>query len=429
MPIKPELLSPAGDKEKLAVALAYGADAVYLAGKTFGLRAGAGNFSLDEMRDAMALIHDSNRLGYITVNIFGHPRDFTHLDAELLHYQDIGADALIVSDPGIFRRCRQIIPQMPIHISTQANVTNAESCRFWYEQGASRVVLARELTFEEIKAIRRDTPKELSLECFIHGAMCMSYSGRCLLSNHFTGRGANQGACAQPCRWKYQVKEENTLLYSDVEICEEKRPTDPLYADEDERGTYLFNSEDMCMIDQIPDLIAAGIDSFKIEGRIKGSFYVASTTWAYRNAIDAYINQPDRYQSLPEWKEQLERTVHRSFGTGFYYDRPIDTPHVFPEETYIRSAFVTGIVTGYDADSQLLQISQRNKMHQGAILTVLQPNGKRYTLQVTQILDENKKEVESTPRAQNTYYLRCDREIPNYSFLSMDGDKDSRTSL
>ena len=355
-----EILSPAGDPEKLVTAIAYGAEAVYLAGKTLGLRAGSGNFDHEEMRSAIKYAHERNVRCYVTMNIFAHEADIEKIDSEIEFCHDAGVDALIVSDPGIFSRIRELFPDFEIHISTQASVTNARSCLFWYRQGAKRIVLARELTLREIAAIRKEIPDDLELECFIHGAMCMSYSGRCLLSNYFTGRNANHGECAQPCRWKYSVMEE-------------KRSDQILPVEEDDRGSYIFNSKDICMIDYIPELIDAGINSFKIEGRIKGSFYAASTTKAYREAVDAYLRDPASYQIDPYWRETLDRTVHRVFGTGFYFDHPSENAQIFSENTYLRPAFVAGIVTGYDHEKRMAIVSQRNKISEGDLLNVLHP--------------------------------------------------------
>ena len=408
---KAEILSPAGDLEKLKVAVAYGADAVYFSGKSFGLRAGSGNFSHDEMKEAVEYAHARGVLCYVTMNILAHAKDIAALDEEIHFCHAIGADALIVSDAGIFRRIRTLFPDFEIHISTQASITNAEGCMFWYEQGAKRIVLARELTLFEIADIRRQTPEDLKLECFVHGAMCMSYSGRCLLSNYFTARNANHGECAQPCRWKYSVSEE-------------KRPDQHLPVEEDVRGTYLFNSKDICMIDHVPELISAGVDSFKIEGRIKGSFYTATTTKAYREARDACLASPDSYREDPAWKISLERTVHRVFGSGFYYDTPAENAQIFMEDTYLRPAYVAGMVMGYDKEKGLAIISQRNKIFQGDLLHVLTPIGKREPIRAIGILDEKGKPIESTPRAQMLYYLPVKEELPAFTFLSCDGDKD-----
>lgn len=413
---KIEILSPAGDFEKLRVAIAYGADAVYLSGKSYGLRAGSGNFSRDEMSEAIRYAHDSGVRCYVTMNILAHEKDMEAVDEEIVFYHSIAVDALIVSDPGIFRRIKKLFPDFEIHVSTQASVTNAESCLFWYEQGARRIVLARELTLAEIKGIREKIPIDMSLECFVHGAMCMSYSGRCLLSNYFTGRGANQGACAQPCRWNYLVSEE-------------KRPDEPLPIEEDARGTYIFNSKDICMIDHIPELISAGIDSFKIEGRIKGTFYVASTTKVYREAVDTYLDNPLTYSPNPTWKSILERTVHRVFGTGFFFDKPSQNAQIFPEDTYLRTAFVAGMVVGYDEASKCAIVSQRNKIFEGDELFVLTPHGYADSVIATKMTDEAGEEISSTPRAKMLYYLPMAKPLPAYTFLAKMGNKDDATPV
>lgn len=406
-----EILSPAGDLDKLKAAVAFGADAVYLSGKSFGLRAGSGNFDHDEMKEAVDYAHGHGVLCYITMNILAHAKDMAVLDSEIHFCHTIGADALIVSDAGIFRRIRTLYPDFEIHISTQASITNADGCLFWYEQGARRIVLARELTLSEIADIRRQIPDDLKLECFVHGAMCVSYSGRCLLSNYFTGRSANHGECAQPCRWKYSVTEE-------------KRPDQPIPVEEDARGTYLFNSKDICMIDHIPELVQAGIDSFKIEGRIKGSFYAATTTKAYREALDAYMASPDEYKPDPFCKASLERTVHRVFGTGFFYDMPADNAQIYMDDTYLRPAFVAGMVIGYDRENGLAIISQRNKISEGDLLHVLMPVGRHEPILAEGLLDENREPIQSTPRAKMLYYLPVKEELPVFTFLSRDGDKD-----
>lgn len=406
-----EILSPAGDMEKLKVAVAYGADAVYLSGKSFGLRAGGGNFTHQEMKEAVLYAHAHGVLCYVTMNILAHAKDIEMLDGEIHFCREIGVDALIVSDAGIFRRIHTLYPEFEIHISTQASITNADGCLFWYEQGARRIVLARELTLLEIAEIRRQIPDDLKLECFVHGAMCMSYSGRCLLSNYFTGRNANHGECAQPCRWKYKVTEE-------------KRPDQPILAEEDLRGTYLFNSRDICMIDYIPELVQAGIDSFKIEGRIKGSFYAATTTKAYREALDAYMSSPDTYKPDPLWKMSLERTVHRVFGTGFYFDTPGENAQIFLDDTYLRPAFVAGMAVGYDKERGLAVISQRNKISEGDMLHILMPDGHHEPTLAHGLLNEKGEPIQSTPQAKMLYYLPVKEELPLFAFISRDGDKD-----
>ena len=407
----PEVLSPAGNLEKLKTAVAYGADAVYMSGKSFGLRTFSDNFTHDEMKEGVEYAHARGVKCYCTVNVMAHEDDIARLDDEILFLSEIGMDAVIVSDAGIFRKIKALTPDMEIHISTQTSVTNSEGCKFWYEQGAKRVVLARELTLEEIKKIRAAVPQDLELECFVHGAMCVSYSGRCLLSNYFTGRSANSGSCAQPCRWGYYVVEE-------------KRLEAPLPIEEDERGTYIFNSKDMCMIGHVPELVAAGITSFKIEGRIKGSFYAASTTKAYREAVDLFMADPSGYAEDPRWQELLDRTVHRDFATGFYYDRPGENAQIFPDKTYHRPAFVVGMVTGYDEEKGCAIVSQRNKMYRGDTLHVLMPEGYCEPITATALFDEKGEPIESTPHAEMTYYLKVDKPLPAYSFLSRDGDKD-----
>lgn len=412
---KVEILSPAGNMEKLRVAVAYGADAVYLSGKNFGLRAQSDNFSRNEMKEAVEYAHEFGVRCFLTMNILAHENDFAKLDEEIEFCGSIGVDAIIVSDTGIFRKVRKILPEMTIHISTQASVTNADACLFWYEMGAKRVVLARELTLKEILEIRKKVPRELELECFVHGAMCVSYSGRCLLSDYFTGRSGNRGNCAQPCRWEYFVSEN-------------KRPDQMLPVEQDNRGTYIFNSNDLCMIEHIPELIASGIDSFKIEGRIKGSFYTASTTKAYREAIDAYCRDPGEFRVQPEWLVLLERTVHRDFSTGFFFDMPGDNAQIFREKSYCKSAYVVGMVIGYDSNTKRAIIEQRNKIFQGDVLQVLMPEGYAEPIEATDIRNEKGEPIESTPHARMIYSVPTDRELPIYSFVSKDGNKDFSVS-
>lgn len=408
---KPEVLAPAGNLEKLKTAIAYGADAVYMAGKQFGLRTFSDNFTHEEMREGVEYAHARGVKCYCTVNVMAHEADISLIDDEIRFLSEVGMDALIISDAGIFRKVRRIAPNMEIHISTQASVTNSEGCMFWYEQGAKRVVLARELTLDEIRKIRSAVPADLELECFVHGAMCVSYSGRCLLSSYFTGRSANSGSCAQPCRWGYH-------------LVEEKRPEDQFPIVEDERGTYVLSSKDICMISHIPELIAAGISSFKIEGRIKGAFYAASVTKAYREAVDLYMQSPDAYLEDERWQTMLNRTVHREFATGFYFDKPMENAQIFPEKTYHRPAFVVGVVTGYDAQKGCAIVSQRNKIFQGDTLHVLMPEGYCEPIVATELWDEEMNPIDSTPHSEMVYYLKVDRELPAYTFLSRDGDKD-----
>ncbi|NLT12618.1 MAG: U32 family peptidase [Clostridiaceae bacterium] len=408
---KPELLSPAGDPEKLRIAVAYGADAVYLSGKAFGLRAQSTNFSNVELIDSVAYAHEHRVQCYATMNIYAHPDDFITMGEQLDAYVDAGIDACIVSDPGVFSFIRQRVPEMPIHISTQASVTNAETCMFWYRLGVRRVVLARELTLEEIKNIRASVPDDMELECFIHGAMCVSYSGRCLLSDFYTGRSGNKGACAQPCRWEYKVTEV-------------KRPDQVLTVEGDERGSYIFSSNDLCMIDHVPQLIEAGINSFKIEGRIKGAFYVASATKAYRLAIDRYFKDPDAYEVDSQWREWIGRTVHREFATGFFFDQPKDNPRIFSDKTYHKPAYVVGVVIGYDADHGRVIVEQKNKVNEGDTVTLMTPNGFSRDIILKDLRDADGVSIASTPHARMFYSFSSDIFIETYSFISKVGNKD-----
>ena len=321
---KPEILSPAGDMERLKYAIAYGADAVYLAGKHFGMRAASDNFTDDELREGIAYAHARGVKVYVTVNISPRSNEFAQLEPYLQKLYAYGADAAIVSDLGVIRVAKRVVPQLPLHISTQTSILNYEAAQFWVDMGAERIVLARELTLEEIKTIRDHIPPEVEIECFVHGAMCISYSGRCLISNYTTGRDANHGACAQSCRWKYALMEE-------------KRPGEYFPVDEDERGTYLYNSKDMCMIDHIPELIAAGITSFKIEGRAKTAYYTAGITAAYRRAVDAYLANPTPDFKVPDdIREEIGKISHREYFTGFYFGRD-------PKDSITRMLCISGI--------------------------------------------------------------------------------------
>lgn len=408
---KPEILAPAGDFEKLRVAAAYGADAVYLSGRRFGLRAGSANFSPEEITEAIRYCKSRNVRCYIAMNILARPEDIVHVESEARHCAEAGADAFIVSDPGIFSIIRRSCPDSDIHISTQANVTNAEACRFWHSLGARRIVLARELSLREIAEIRSEIPEDLELECFVHGAMCVSYSGRCLLSDRFTGRSANRGDCAQPCRWEYRVSEV-------------KRPDEIFTVEADATGSYIFNSKDMCMIRHIPELVRAGINSLKIEGRVKGSFYAAGVTRAYREAVDLYFSDPSAYTVSDKWIRFLDRTVHREFGTGFFFDRPGENPQLFPEQISHKPAFVVGMVTRYDPLTHRVYVSQRNKLNLGDEVSVITPDGAEYRITATELLDEKGVPIESTPHPLMNYSMTCPHALPEYSFLSKDGDKD-----
>ena len=334
---KPELLIPAGGMDTLKVAIDYGADAVYMGGQKFGLRAKADNFTIEEMKEAVRYVHSKGRKVYVTVNIFAHNDDiegvrqyFTTLHEEGLDKGDTAIDALLISDFGIFTLAREILPDVDIHISTQANNTNYMTYNFWYKLGAKRVVAARELSLKELKTIRDNIPPDMEIEAFMHGAMCISYSGRCLLSSYFTGRDANKGACTHPCRWKYAVVEE-------------KRPGEYLPVEEDERGTYIFNSKDLCMIEYIPDMIAAGIDSFKVEGRMKTALYVAAVTRTYRKAIDDYFESEEKYRAnMDYYREEIAACTYRQFTTGFYFRKPDEETQIYDNNTYINN-YILGV--------------------------------------------------------------------------------------
>ncbi|MGI6546498.1 MAG: peptidase U32 family protein [Fastidiosipilaceae bacterium] len=396
----PELLAPAGNFEKLRAVVLYGADAVYLAGEQYGLRAFADNFSLEEMRRAVSWAHERGVKVHVTLNIFAHPSDFEGLGEFVTQLSAIGVDAVLVSDPGVFRTVRKYAPELDIHISTQASTTNAEACRFWHDQGARRIVLARELTLAEIKRIREDVPADLELEVFVHGAMCMAYSGRCLLSNAATGRDANRGACAQPCRWKYYVTEEKRIP---------DQPGEPYTWEiqQDKRGGYFYSSRDICMIDHIPKLIEAGIDSLKIEGRMKGAFYGAMVTRQYRRALDAYGRDGPLMKTDPSWKEELERMVHRSYDTGFFFDEPLKDAKIAPDHMYHQDGVVVGVVLAGVDENGRVRCEQRNKIIRGDVLEVIQPRGGNFTLEVKELLDEELSAIEATPHPKQIFYLRA----------------------
>jgi putative protease len=406
-----ELLAPAGDRAKLEMAIAYGADAVYLSAPAFSLRAQSANFSLGQLAEAVAYAKARHVRVYVAVNALAHPDDWTGLADLVRALRPIAPEALIVSDPGVFDLVRQEAPEIDIHISTQASVTNAAAVRFWARQGAKRIVLARELTLAEIAAIREAVPAEIELEGFAHGAMCMAYSGRCLLSNFLTGRGANQGECAQPCRWEYEVREV-------------KRPDQPLLLTEDDRGSYLMNSKDLCMIEHLPAMVAAGLTSFKIEGRVKSAFYVASVVKAYREAIDRYLADPQHYSTDPAWLDDLAKTVHRPFDTGFYFAKPKQVAQIFLEDTQVREAAVVGLVQAYLPDRGLVLVEQRNKVCTGEALEIVEPKGRHLDVVANGLLDLEYCPIEATPHPRMFYYLPVPRAITPGAMIRRLGDKD-----
>lgn len=413
MSSRPEVLSPAGSPEKLKTAIAYGCDAVYMAGKRFGLRTFSDNFDRDQMKACIAYAHEHGVKCYVTMNIMGLEADMKVIDDEIdFVAHEAKADAVLVSDPGIFAHVKRVAPDLEIHISTQASTTNSDACKFWYEQGARRIVLARELSLADIKQIRNNIPSDLELEAFVHGAMCISYSGRCILSNYFTGRRSNGGACAQPCRWGYS-------------LVEEKRPDEALPIEQDERGTYILSSKDLSMIEHIPDLVDAGVDSLKIEGRIKGDYYAAVTAKVYREAVDLYLKDPEGWKVDPAWPDLLEKLTHRDYDTGFFYDSPSDDAKVALDRTYVKPAFVVAQITGKNPDGSFKAV-QKNKLYAGDSLNVLKPVGYEAPLKVMSIVDNEGNALDSVPHPGTEFNVRFDREcdLPELTFLSRDGDKD-----
>lgn len=400
----PELLVPASSLEVLKIAVIFGADAVYIGGEAFGLRAKAKNFTNEEIKEGIAFAHEHGVKVYITANILAHNQDLEGVKKYFTELKEIKPDALIISDPGVFMIAKEICPEIEIHISTQANNTNYGTYQFWYAQGAKRVVSARELSLVEIKEIRDNIPKDLEIETFIHGAMCISYSGRCLLSNYFTGRDANQGACTHPCRWKYAVVEE-------------KRPGEYLPVYENERGTYIFNSKDLCMIEHIPELIEAGIDSFKIEGRMKTALYVATVARTYRKAIDDYLESPELYQKNMDWyKEQISNCTYRQFTTGFFFGKPDETTQIYDSNIYVKKYTYLGIVGSVDEHGRY-RIEQRNKFSVGEKIEVMKPNGENRTVTVRAIVDEEGNAMESAPHPQQVLFIDLGEPLERYDIL------------
>jgi putative protease len=397
-----ELLAPAGDLEKLKIAILYGADAVYLGGRHFGLRAGAGNFAPDELTAGVDFAHTNGAKVYVTVNIFAHNRDLELLPGYLASLVDAGVDGVIVSDPGVLDLVRTGFPQLPVHLSTQANTTNWAAARFWSRQGVSRIILARELSLAEIKEI--SSKVEADLEIFVHGAMCMAYSGRCLLSNYLTGRDANRGDCAQSCRWQY------TLM-------EEKRPGEYFPVEEDERGTYILSSRDLCLIEHIPELMEAGIKSFKIEGRMKSANYVASVVKAYRAALDAYQHDPHNYCFDPVWLEELNKVSHRKYTTGFMFGRPETSGQHYGTGIYRRSRVFVGLVRDYDPATGLALVEQRNHFAVGDQLEVLVPGEIDFNQNVSRIIDEEGRLVDAAPHPRQLIKVPFARPVPPYTII------------
>lgn len=399
-----ELLIPAGSLDVLKTAVIYGADAVYIGGEAFGLRAKAKNFTKEDMKEGIAFAHERGVKVYVTANILAHNEDLPGVEEYFEEMKEVRPDALIISDPGVFAIARKILPDMELHVSTQANNTNYGTFLFWYNQGAKRVVTARELSLQEIKEIRDRIPEDMEIESFIHGAMCISYSGRCLLSNYFVGRDANQGACTHPCRWKYSVVEET-------------RPGEYMPVYENERGTYIFNSKDLCMIEHIPEMIEAGIDSFKIEGRMKTALYVATVARTYRKAIDDYLESPEKYRANMEWyKAEIGKCTYREFTTGFYFHKPDATTQIYDSNTYVKN--YTYIGTGETVfEDGSFQMEQKNKFTVGETIEIMKPDGRNLAVTVEEIRNEEGEQMESAPHPKQILRVRLSETPEAYDIL------------
>lgn len=400
----PELLIPASSLEVLKTAVIFGADAVYIGGEAFGLRAKAKNFSMEDMKEGIEFAHAHGVKVYVTANILAHNRDLAGVESYFRELRDIHPDALIIADPGVFNIAKRVCPEIERHISTQANNTNYDTYLFWHELGAKRVVSARELSLEEIREIREHIPEDMEIETFVHGAMCISYSGRCLLSNYFTGRDANQGACTHPCRWKYAVVEET-------------RPGEYMPVYENERGTYIFNSKDLCMIEHIPEILEAGIDSLKIEGRMKTALYVATVARTYRKAIDDYKKDPKLYKkNMPWYLDQISNCTYRQFTTGFFFGKPDEASQIYDSNTYVKEYTYLGIV-GEKNEEGLYRIEQRNKFSVGETIEIMKPDGSNISVQVRRIVNENGEEQQSAPHPKQVLYLDLGVEMDQYDIL------------
>ncbi|WP_139904435.1 peptidase U32 family protein [Clostridium thermarum] len=401
---KPEILAPAGNLEKLKTAIDFGADAVYLGGNKLNLRAFADNFSNEELAEGIKYAHDRGKKAYVALNVFPHNEDLNGLEEYLTELYNLKVDAAIVADPGIIMTAREVVPDLELHLSTQANNVNHRSAMFWYKQGIKRIVLARELSMKEVIDMRKALPLDLEIEAFVHGSMCMAYSGRCLLSNFLTGRDANRGACAQPCRYKYYLTEE-------------KRPGEKYEILEDDKGSYIMNSKDLCMIEYIPELVAAGVQSFKIEGRMKSSFYVAVVTKVYREALDAFWEDPQNYSFNKKWLEDLDKVSHRQYYTGFYFGD--QNKQVYENSSYIRNYDIVGIVRNYDPEKEIATIEQRNKVFEGDVAEVLRPVGGDFKVKFEDIRDLEGKKLEATPVAQMLYTFKCEEKLYENDMLIM----------
>ncbi|MFB0971924.1 MAG: U32 family peptidase [Neofamilia sp.] len=409
---KVELLAPAGDLQKLKIAVLYGADAVYLGGEAFGLRKRSKNFTIDQIAEGVRFSHDRGVKVYVTLNIIPHNEDFQGLEEYVKELADINVDAVLVADPGMFMRIREAVPNMEIHMSTQASITNKDTVMFWYKLGAKRIVLARELSFDEIKEITKDLPEDLTIETFAHGAMCMSYSGRCLISNYMIGRDANRGDCAHSCRFKYNLVEET-------------RPGEyyPVY--EDDGGTFIMNSKDLCMIQNLPEMIDAGIDSLKIEGRVKGIYYVATVIRSYRMALDEYYKDPENYKFDESYLDEIKKASYRDFTTGFFFGKPQDDAQVYETNSYIRGYDFLGMVLDYDEETKLATIEQRNRMFVGNEIEIFGPGEKHFTQKIEVMLDEKDNPIEVAPHAQQIIKIKMEKPVSEYFMLRKPADEEN----
>lgn len=399
-----ELLAPAGDLTKLKMAILYGADAVYIGGEAFGLRTASKNFSMEEMAEGIHFAHERGKKVYLTTNIIPHNSDLDGFEEFIDEVVKIGIDAVIVADIGLFTLIHERHPQLDIHISTQANNVNYLSANVWHKMGASRVVLAREMSLDEIAEIRAKTPPELEIEAFVHGAMCISYSGRCLLSNYLTKRDANKGECAQPCRWNYA-------------LVEEKRPGEYIHVGEDEKGSFFFNSKDLCMIDHIPELVNSGIMSFKIEGRVKSEYYVATIVKAYRTEIDRYLSDPENYRFDPESLNEVLKVSHRPYTHGFYFGKTDANSQVYETSSYIRDYDIVGFILDYDVASGIATVEQRNKFSVGDTVEIIQPTGKYFSQKVEWLKNADGESITSTPHAQMRFTMKTDMPVVANSMI------------
>ncbi|WP_455792379.1 peptidase U32 family protein [Clostridium butyricum] len=424
---KPELLAPAGNLEKLKTAITFGADAVYLGGSKLNLRAFADNFTNEQLKEGVEYAHARGRKVYVTLNIIPHDSDIAGIEDYLRELYELKVDAVLVADPGLMTIVKNTVPDLEIHLSTQANCLNYEAAKFWHRAGVSRVVTAREMTYDELKELRRELPDTCEIEAFVHGAMCMGFSGKCMLSNYLTGRDSNRGACAQPCRYKYHLYEEDENgemheISNNIDILDENTnfctdPSQKIKVVDDEskieiepHGVHLMNSKDLCMIEHIPELMECGIDSLKIEGRMKSVYYVASVVKAYRQAIDKYMSDPENYKYDPEWMDYLLKPSHRPFTTGFYFDDEVK--QTYGSATYIQSYDIVGIVIEYDSENKIATINQKNKVLNGVDVEVLETEGENRIINLKDMRRKSDGEsIESANVPQMIFTIQCDEEL------------------